>query len=353
MITSDATIPAPRAIPALRRMSEPEFTLWLARAIPVYAAEKVASGQWAETESLALSQEEHNKLLPQGLASPDNHLFSIVDTAGEPVGTLWFAVKTRFSSRIAYVFDVSIFPDRRRQGHAHRALIALEAEVRRLGLAGIALHVFGHNAAARALYAGLGFQPTSINLYKPVGPAGGDEAASRCAATGIAPGFSIAPTTTAHFAELHHALDIVAREQRYLALLQAPPREQSFAFYRNIVDNDLCQFVVLAGDRVVGWCDILPLFGESRAHVGTLGIGLLPEARHKGLGAHLLRTAIDKAWAKGMTRIELSVRSDNLNAKALYERFGFQVEGIRRRASLVAGEYHDMVSMALLRGIGA
>jgi ribosomal protein S18 acetylase RimI-like enzyme len=85
---------------------------------------------------------------------------------------LWFAVKKKFDARIAYVFDVSVRPERQREGHAMRALVALEEEVRRLGLSGIALHVFGHNAGARALYDRLGFQPTNISLFKPVKPRG-------------------------------------------------------------------------------------------------------------------------------------------------------------------------------------
>lgn len=32
-----------------------------------------------------------------------------------------------------------------------------------------ALHVFGHNVGAQALYAKLGFRPTNINLFKTVG----------------------------------------------------------------------------------------------------------------------------------------------------------------------------------------
>ena len=36
------------------------------------------------------------------------------------------------------------------------------------GLSGIALHVFGHNREARALYRKLGYVATNINLYKPV-----------------------------------------------------------------------------------------------------------------------------------------------------------------------------------------
>jgi putative acetyltransferase len=160
---------------------------------------------------------------------------------------------------------------------------------------------------------------------------------------------SVIPTSQEHFEGLHRAVDIVAREHKYLALIEAPPLEQSIAFYRDVLANDFPHFVALHGQDVVGWCDVAPVFGHSRAHIGVLGIALLPEARHKGLGAALLQAAIDKSWARGLTRIALSVRTDNLNAKALYERFGFELEGTYRRANLIDGVYYDAHAMALLR----
>jgi ribosomal protein S18 acetylase RimI-like enzyme len=159
----------------------------------------------------------------------------------------------------------------------------------------------------------------------------------------------IVPTHESHFESLHRALDIVAREHKYLALMQAPPLERSVAFYRGLIEAGFPHVVALDGARVVGWYDVSPVFGQSRAHIGLLGIALLPEARHQGLGARLLQAAIDRSWARGLTRIELSVRADNLNAKALYERFGFAHEGVQRRATLIDGVYHDAHAMALLR----
>ena len=157
------------AMPVLRPMTQAEYVEWRQQAIPAYAADKVTSGQWSEGESLQLSRKEHEELLPQGLATPDNFLFTIEDSDSKPVGVLWFAVKMRFNARVAYVYDIEVWSHQRRKGHAYRAFCALEQEVRRLGLTGIALHVFGHNAEAQALYARLGFQPTNINLFKPVG----------------------------------------------------------------------------------------------------------------------------------------------------------------------------------------
>ena len=80
--------------------------------------------------------------------------------------------RRRADKRIAYVYDVNIAPEHQRKGYASRAFLALESVARNLGLAGVALHVFGHNVAAQAMYTKLGYLPTNINLYKPVGPAG-------------------------------------------------------------------------------------------------------------------------------------------------------------------------------------
>ncbi|OUM03413.1 GNAT family N-acetyltransferase [Variovorax sp. JS1663] len=160
---------------------------------------------------------------------------------------------------------------------------------------------------------------------------------------------SIVPLAEPYFESLHRALDVVARERRFLAFLQAPPAELVFAFYRNVLEKGQCQFLAVAEGEVVGWCDILPVLGEARRHVGVLGIGLVAGARHQGVGRRLMEATIAKAWATGMTRIELIVRADNLNAKALYERLGFEMEGIRRKSFLIDGMYHDSYAMALLR----
>jgi RimJ/RimL family protein N-acetyltransferase len=159
---------------------------------------------------------------------------------------------------------------------------------------------------------------------------------------------AIVPLTDVHFESLRQAFDSIAREKRYLAFLQAPPREQTFAFYRNIVDNDLCQFVALLDGAVVGWCDVLPTHGEARAHVGTFGIGVVAQARRIGIGSKLIEATLTKAWRRGFSRIELTVRTDNTNARALYERFGFALEGVNRNAFFVDGQFYDAYSMALL-----
>ncbi len=150
-------------------MTDAEFAAWREAAIPNYARDKVASGQWRESESLAKSRAAMEALLPAGIATPFQHLWTIRDGAhAHSVGTLWVAEQQGATGRIAYVFDLMIEPTYRRRGHARRAFEALEQKVRELQLDGISLHVFGHNAAARALYDSLGYAPTNIMLFKPI-----------------------------------------------------------------------------------------------------------------------------------------------------------------------------------------
>lgn len=158
----------------------------------------------------------------------------------------------------------------------------------------------------------------------------------------------IAPTAEEHIPSLHGVLDSVAREKRFLLFLEAPPLEEVTAFWKNHIRRGNVAFVALVDDAVVGWCDILPIERQSTRHVGVVGIGVLEAFRGNGIGPALLRAAIDKGRAAGLTRIELDVREDNKAAIALYERIGFQREGRKRNGVRVDGVYHDLISMAML-----
>ncbi len=75
-----------------------------------------------------------------------------------------------------------------------------------------------------------------------------------------------------HFEQLHPLFDAVCRERRFMAFTQAGPRDDTFAYYRGIVQAGHTHFVALLGERVVGWCDVLPLMGQMRAR-GRAGHG--------------------------------------------------------------------------------
>jgi RimJ/RimL family protein N-acetyltransferase len=107
--------------------------------------------------------------------------------------------------------------------------------------------------------------------------------------------------------------------------------------------------VALDGATVVGWADLIPLDRSIYAHVAVLGMGVVASSRGHGIGGALIDAVIERARRAGMERIELDVFAKNKRARALYERRGFLVEGVkRRRAKRGAGDYDDVIEMALL-----
>ena len=152
-----------------------------------------------------------------------------------------------------------------------------------------------------------------------------------------------------HIDALWQVFDSVAREKHYLASQHAPEPGLMRGYLQAYIDKGQPYFVALQNGQPCGWCSIQPVHGQARAHVGMLGMGLLPHLRGQGVGGPLMHAALDAAWAYGFSRVELSVRADNARAIALYQRMGFVQEGLLRDAFLVDGQHYDLLAMALLR----
>lgn len=158
---------------------------------------------------------------------------------------------------------------------------------------------------------------------------------------------SIMPIALEHVEGFHACLDTVARERRYLVMVAAPPLEGVRSFVEFNIKNNVIQFVALAGERVVGWCEILPNPSEGFTHCGTLGMGVHPNYRRRGIGRQLLEAAIAKAKNTGIKRIELEIFASNKTGITLYQKAGFSVEGVKRKERFIDGRYDDIVCMAL------
>lgn len=147
-------------------MTQPEYDAWLPAAIATYAAETAASGRWTKEEAHDRSREEHERLLPQGLATPNHRLWSITRSSDKrAIGILWIEAQ-QSPVPTAFIYNIEIGPEYRRRGYARQAMEQLEDVARQLGLRQIRLHVFGHNSAARPLYEKLGYQATNILMAK-------------------------------------------------------------------------------------------------------------------------------------------------------------------------------------------
>jgi ribosomal protein S18 acetylase RimI-like enzyme len=148
-------------MPTLIPMSQPEFDAFLERSIPEYAADKVRAGNWTEAESLERSRKEFEELLPLGLKSEENFLYTLYDDQ-QAVGMIW--MKTASTS--GFIYEVYIEEKFRGRGYGRSIMLLLEEKAREMGLKSLGLHVFGSNQVARRLYEAVGYEVTNVNMKK-------------------------------------------------------------------------------------------------------------------------------------------------------------------------------------------
>ena len=102
--------------------------------------------------------------------------------------------------------------------------------------------------------------------------------------------------------------------------------------------------------RAVGWAKIThPTPMPSSRHVWHVtGLAVDPDFEGRGAGRALMEALIDEARARGGRRLTLRVFAPNERAQRLYERLGFEREGVLRGEFRVGDdEYVDDVCMAL------
>ncbi|QUH26546.1 GNAT family N-acetyltransferase [Serpentinicella alkaliphila] len=82
-------------------------------------------------------------------------------------------------------------------------------------------------------------------------------------------------------------------------------------------------------------------------HIGEFGVSVLKDYWGKGIGRELLLYLIDWAKKSSFTKIQLSVREDNLSAIMLYEKLGFKKEGSISRFFYHNKVYHSAIIMGI------
>lgn len=146
-------------------MTPEEYAPYREAAVRDFAQEKIRSGDWAEYEAPALAAADHDALLPFGVETPDQHLFTVQDAdSGEQVAIFWLALRPLAGRVEGFVYDIEVIEKYRGQGYGRATMLAGIEKARELRADTVGLHVFGHNATAYGLYKSLGFSETHINM---------------------------------------------------------------------------------------------------------------------------------------------------------------------------------------------
>ena len=127
--------------------------------------------------------------------------------------------------------------------------------------------------------------------------------------------------------------DAVAAEPETWVLRYAPPRSvaDERRYLRALRRHPNGAVLVAAVDgEVVGRLSLARDPHPASAHVADLGLMVAASHRRRGVGTTLLAAA--EAWARGagVAKLELHVFPHNAPAIALYEKLGYEREGLRR-----------------------
>lgn len=129
----------------------------------------------------------------------------------------------------------------------------------------------------------------------------------------------------------------------------APTLEEEEVFVRSRLEPDNAVLLVAEeGGSIVGLLDFVGGRLAEDRHAGVFGVSVRRGWRGRGVGTALIRAL--EAWARehGVSRLEARAWASNPRAIALYERLGYEREGVCRAAVVRDKEQIDVVILARL-----
>lgn len=151
--------------------------------------------------------------------------------------------------------------------------------------------------------------------------------------------------------------------QRFWHLMNALDHETEFMLYEpgerspdlsrvtRLLSQPEAETLVLAaeaGEEMVGFLSADRGSCRRTAHSAYIVCGVREAYRNQGIGTRLFRMLDDWAKINGITRLELTVLTENAAAVHLYRKSGFEIEGTRRHSMRVKGVYKDEYEMSKL-----
>lgn len=141
--------------------------------------------------------------------------------------------------------------------------------------------------------------------------------------------------------------DFLAQDDRSSVL--SAGQLASYIDSRQNVTNEFC-LVAKLGHEVIGVCNVTADQDTKASHIGDVFIAVSKLYWGYGVGQSLMELMID--WANhtpAIRRLELTVQARNERAVHLYRKFGFDIEGTKKRGARTKnGEFLDVYLMAKL-----
>lgn len=128
-------------------------------------------------------------------------------------------------------------------------------------------------------------------------------------------------------------------EAGFKQVIKSDTESRTSLFLVAEVDGRIVAFSRCAGNNLKRTC-----------HRVEFGIGVLKEFWGYGVGRHLLQETIQWADDNGIKKVSLHVLETNEKAIHLYEKFGFEVEGVLKKDKLLSdGKYYNTIVMGRIQ----
>lgn len=140
----------------------------------------------------------------------------------------------------------------------------------------------------------------------------------------------------------------IEKEARHLAVASGERKESPLRVLARMVlsRGRMVTLVAKKQKEMVGYVSLIfPRFSKLKGNA-YLTISIRQAHRGMGIGSELMHEAEVVAKREGARRIELEVFAKNEKALRLYERLGYEKEGIKKRAVTLPGGFDDIIFMA-------
>ena len=147
-------------------------------------------------------------------------------------------------------------------------------------------------------------------------------------------------------------LKLLLDQETHFMLFEPNERKTTIEEQRQQIESTLAKggmiFVTEHEQQLIGYLGATNYALYRTRHSVTLVIGVVQAFTGQGIGTHLFVVMEEWARKKRLHRLELTVMTDNVAGLALYKKRGFTIEGTRKDAYIVGGQYVDEYMMAKL-----
>ncbi len=123
--------------------------------------------------------------------------------------------------------------------------------------------------------------------------------------------------------------------------------EEEISFIEKVIEEGHMYVVAEVEGEIVGIARVLRGEIKMKRHTGLFRTWLVSKAQGMGIGKQFMEYTLNWCRANDLHKLSLTVFASNPVAKTLYEKVGFQEEGVFKEQAFINGQYVDEIYMSV------